>query len=75
MRTSDILKTLPDNIYHALEAKSFMIHLDRKADNRVRENEDKKRLRGYLECMRDMEIITESGLRLLYLYFTAESEG
>lgn len=41
----------------------------------VDEFEQKKgKLRGYLECLANMQVITPSDMRVLYLYFSTKGE-
>ena len=69
MATADIIKRIPEAHRKTIETYSVLIARDTKANNEAYRNEDAKRLRGYLTCMKDAGMITESELRALYLYY------
>ena len=69
MTTREWIEKIPE-----VNRKTITMYSDLIAEDTIRASErlaaeDSKKLRGYLECMKDCGIITQSGLQALYLYF------
>lgn len=54
---------------------SAVIAIDRKNGAKEQYEKDTGELRGYLECLMQMGIITEVEMRALYLWFFAENRS
>ena len=69
MNTKEWINAIPEVNRKRLVLYSDLIHQYSAKGNSKIVTEYCKKMRGYLECMKDCEIITESGLKALYLYY------
>jgi len=71
--TKKALEKLNEKQLHYCETLSVLISRDRENELKESFEKDSGKLRGYLECMEHMEIITNSEMKALYLWFFSES--
>lgn len=69
MNTREWIDFIPDKNRKHIELYSNLIAQATQKGLALAVNEYAKKMRGYLECMRDCDIITDYGLRTLYLYY------
>ncbi len=72
MTTRDLISSIPEQHRHAIEVYSDIIAQRTIRNDDAGANETGKKLRGYLTCMKDAGIITEFGLRALYMWYRSE---
>lgn len=67
--TKTALAKLPFGIRENLETKANVLFAEKKQNNNRVCTEKSRELRGYLECLKDMGILTDPDVRCLYLYY------
>lgn len=72
MSTRDLINSIPEKHLHTIEQYSDIIAQRTIRNDRSGADEYGKMLRGYLTCMVDTGVITEYGLRVLYLWYRSE---
>lgn len=71
--TKEALKKLNEKQLNYCETMSVLIARDRQKGVKEQYEKDSGKLRGYLECMEHMEVISHSEMKALYLWFFSES--
>lgn len=71
--TKQTLEKLNDEQMNYCKAQSKIIDRTRKNGLKAEFEKNSGKLRGFLECMCQMKIITDTELKLLYLYFCSEN--
>lgn len=71
--TRKALKKLNEKQRHYCETLSVLIERDRKAGAKEIYEKETGKLRGYLECLEDMGVITNYEMKTLYLWFFTKS--
>lgn len=69
MTTREWVNTIPEVNRKKLTVYSDLIQQATEKSLSDNVNEYAKKMRGYLECMKDCGIISEIGLKTLYLYY------
>jgi hypothetical protein len=69
MNTRAWIEVIPEKNRKAIEVYSNLIAQATQKGLALAADEYAKKMRGYLECMKDCGIITEQGLKTLYLYY------
>lgn len=69
MNTKEWINAIPEVNRKHLVLYSDLIHQYSAKGHNGTVTEYAKKMRGYLECMKDCGIITESGVKALYLYY------
>lgn len=72
--TKQAIEKLTDKTRNRLELIANMILHWKTTGNERGRMEDSKRLRGYLICLKDMDILTDSEMRCLFLYYNGISK-
>ncbi len=70
--TREAIAKLNEKQARYCETMSAVIAIDRKNGAKEKYEKDTGKLRGYLECLCGMEIITANELKALYLWFFTE---
>lgn len=71
--TEKALKKLNEKQINYCNSLSVLIARDRENGLKDQCEKDSAKLRGYLECMEHMEIISGSEMKALYLWFFSEN--
>lgn len=71
--TKDALSKLNKTHLDYCNMMSALIEVDRKYPHNLQYENDSGKLNGYLECLKDMNVITETERKLLYLWFSTEN--
>ncbi len=69
MNTKGWILTIPETNRKTITTYSDIIAEASATGRAEQATEYAKKMRGYLECMKDCGIISENGLRALYLYY------
>lgn len=69
--TKKALAKIPNECKNRIENLSEMVKEMKKQGNLPVCTEYSKKLRGYLECLEDMKVITQNDVRCLYLYYVS----
>ena len=69
------LEKLSENQLAYCKTISALIYRTYGVETRVENAKYRGKLRGYLECMRDMDLISKSEYMSLYLWFSEEDRG
>ena len=69
--TEKALRKLPDECKNTLETISELVKRMKIDGNISVVTEYSKKLKGYLECLQDINIITQSESRCLYQYYVS----
>jgi hypothetical protein len=67
--TKKAIEKLPEQCRHYCEVKKSLIKRSIEGGRERQRVEDAKKLRGYVECLRDMGILTETEMRAVYMYY------
>lgn len=67
--TKKILLKLNDKQLHYCKTISSLINKDRKEGAHLQYEKDTGKLRGFLECLNQMNVITQNEMKTLYLWF------
>ena len=70
--TKEALNKLNEQQKHYCTVLSTLISRDRAKGAQSLVDKERGELRGYLECMKDMGMITEYEMRALYTWFSTE---
>lgn len=71
--TREALNKLNDQQQHYCETLSILIAREKESKRECSLSHDVGKLRGYLECLQSVGIITNSELRALFLWFSSEN--
>lgn len=71
--TKEALLKLNEEQLNYCKTMSFLIDKDRKERAHLQYEKDTGKLRGFLECLKQMKIITVNEMRALYLWFFSEN--
>lgn len=72
MTTKEIISSIPEKHLHTIEVYSDLIAQRTIRNDRAGAAEYGKMLRGYLTCMKDAKMITETGRGALQLWYGSE---
>lgn len=67
--TKKAIEKLPTHCKNTIETYSEIIKIDGRKGALQLLVEDRNKLRGYLQCLQDMNIISEVETRALFLYY------
>lgn len=70
--TREALNKLNEQQRHYCTTLSTLIAREKESKRECSLSHDVGKLRGYLECLENMEIITNSEMRALFLWFSTE---
>ena len=70
-----VLERLNEKQLNYCKTMSSLIARDREKGLKEQFEKDSGKLRGYLECMEDMEVIRNFEMRGLYLHFLSENKN
>lgn len=73
--TREALNKLNEQQMNYCTTLSVLIARDRENEAKELFEKDKGKLRGYLECLEQMEVLTNYEMKSLYLWFFSESRG
>lgn len=75
MGTRDALNKLNEKQMKYCKTFSSLIEKDRNKGAKEQHERDAGHLRGFLECLEQLEIISRNDLKCLYLYFFSEDRS
>ncbi len=67
--TKKAIEKIPTHCKNTIETYSELIKIDDRKGMLQLLTEDRNKLRGYLQCLRDMGILSEVETRALFLYY------